>query len=442
MKFGGGEWIGAPTGVSGVEVQGGIVVRWLEEGPYDVDLHDTRVFPGLVDTHLHLSAIGQSRSMAALDGIDDLETVAAALRAVEPDEAGTRWGKGFDGTVPPAWFSARFPGERVILLRPDLHSAWVSPPVLSGVSRDGLDRGSFGRDDRGELNGLVVDRALDRVGARFEQVDRGRLGGFIERGIGACVDAGLTEVHEIATSPAMWAVLHDLDLPLDVVCYGHDWDGPVPVSHNPRLRFGGFKVFLDGALGSRGAWMKEPYTDAPDTHGLRLMEREELFHWWYRAQDADLQLAVHAIGDAAVAAALSLPHQEDASLRIEHAQVVAPEDVSRFRGVVAAMQPHHLRDDRAFLAARLGARTACAFRFSELANAGAVVCFGSDAPVSNLSPVAGMSAAAEAGVVEPWRGYTERARQAVRSSGARFSVGEPLTLVALDGERVVHRRLA
>lgn len=442
MRIGGGHWIGAPAKTVGVEERNGLLVRWLEQGPFDVELEGATVYPGLIDTHLHLSAIGQSLSMAQLHGLDRLDDVEAAIDRIAPDPDGIRWGIGFAGAASRSWFHTRFPGERIVLLRADLHSAWVSPKLLESVADVHIEGGEFGRDAHGELNGWVVDRGLDQVGARFERDDPDKLRLFIERGVAACVDAGLTEVHEIATSPAMWSTLHEMDLPIRVVCYGHDWDKPVPESRNPRLRFGGFKVFLDGALGSRGAWLREPYDDDLDTKGLHLLSREELFSWWYRAQDAGLQLAVHAIGDAAVSAALSLPHQGDCSLRIEHAQVVAPEDLPRFRGVVAAMQPHHRRDDSGFLDARLGARAAWAFRFVELANAGAVVSFGSDAPVSTLSPVAGMAAADEAGVGRPWRGYTDLARRAARGSGGTFAVGEPLTVVALDGEQMVYRRLA
>ncbi|MEO0814925.1 MAG: amidohydrolase family protein, partial [Myxococcota bacterium] len=160
----------------------------------------------------------------------------------------------------------------------------------------------------------------------------------------------------------------------------------------------------------------------------------------------NLQLACHAIGDEAVTLALDGARGCEDRLRIEHAQIVKPSDRSRFRGVVAAMQPHHRRDDAEILESRLGERAHWAFPFEALRHAGATVCFGSDAPVSNLSPLEGMAAAAEAGVSDPLRGYTLEAMRASRAgrSGA-IEPGAPADFTVVNvapgrsGGRVLER---
>ncbi|MEM6731291.1 MAG: amidohydrolase family protein, partial [Myxococcota bacterium] len=404
---------------SGLRIEDGVVAELFAETPSaaDVVLSGAVVLPGLIDTHLHLVAIGQAATMADLREVSTLDSVAERVLACSPDHTGTRFGRHFDpklAPVDPQWFRHYFGDSRVVLLAPDLHSAWVSPRVFrdAGVSAATADPigGRYLRNPDGTLSGFVLDGALDRVGSRFAVDDPDRVESFLRAGRAACVDAGLHGGHEKATTVALWRSLQALDragaLPIRVTCYGFgDWSdwATEDLSHaSSRLCFGGFKVFMDGALGSRGALLQAPYSDvdadAPDPAGLSLMDDGALHAWWRRADERGVQLAVHAIGDEAVRRVLALPHRKDAGLRIEHAQVVDPRDHPRFLGVVAAMQPHHRRDDAAFLEARLGERCAWAFPMNALARAGATVCFGSDAPVSELSPLEGMAAAREAGV--------------------------------------------
>lgn len=424
-------------------------------GTPDIDLGGAFVIPGLIDTHLHVRALGRAERAAVAKTGDTLVELGDALRESAPASTGIRYAVGWSSSAPRpslAWFDKEFPGEAVVVLCQDLHSGFASRAALArsgaplaAAATGTTDEEGFGRDRTGRLTGYVRDRALERLTGGFVTGDDDDLAGDLLRGLEKCAAGGLTEVHEMATSPAMWRAFRELDdraqLPLRVCCYGfgaaEQWLSETIDEPSSRLRFCGFKVFLDGALGSHGAWLSEPYSDlARDSAapcGLEQCSQEELERWWSLAARQGRQLALHAIGDAAVARALSLPHRRDGTLRIEHAQVVRPSDVPRFEGIIAAMQPHHRRDDDAILTSRLGARAAWAFPFVELERAGALVCFGSDAPVSALSPLEGMRAAREFGVQNPLPGYTTLAKRASRSpDSGRLEAGARADFVVLD----------
>ena len=166
--------------------------------------------------------------------------------------------------------------------------------------------------------------------------------------------------------------------------------GPTPWLYDDKLRMGGVKLYLDGALGSRGAWLKAPYADDPRNTGLPLMTGTKLRNVMSRAALDKFQVAVHAIGDAANAEALGAieelaqTYQGDRRWRIEHAQIVDPADIARFgrNGVIASFQPVHQTSDRTMAEARLGpARLAGAYAWRSVAAAGAPLAFGTDAPV-------------------------------------------------------------
>ena len=183
--------------------------------------------------------------------------------------------------------------------------------------------------------------------------------------------------------------------------------GPTPWLYDDRLRMGGVKLFLDGALGSRGAWLKEPYADAPTTRGLPQLSDTALKNLMSRAAIDHFQVAVHAIGDAANSAVLDAigdmadTYKGDRRWRIEHAQIIAPADFARLGTlnasaghIVVSMQPTHETSDRVMAEARLGpGRLAGAYAWKSAAATGATLAFGSDAPVEAPDPFAGIAAA-------------------------------------------------
>src|SRR5436305_2910841 len=179
--------------------------------------------------------------------------------------------------------------------------------------------------------------------------------------------------------------------------------GPEIDPHH-QLTVRAFKLFADGALGSRGAALLEPYSDAPQTQGIMTTPESEVYSLTRRALEAGFQLCTHAIGDAANRAVLNayeqaekeVPNAHDPRLRIEHAQVIAPEDIPRFArlGVIASMQPTHCTSDMPWAPARLGAaRIEGAYAWRRLLDSGARLALGSDFPVEDPNPLLGIYAA-------------------------------------------------
>jgi predicted amidohydrolase YtcJ len=236
--------------------------------------------------------------------------------------------------------------------------------------------------------------------------------------------------------------------------------GPTPWLYDDKLRLNGVKLYLDGALGSRGATLKQSYADDPDNRGLALLDGTQLRNLMSRAALSDFQVAIHAIGDAANYEALtaidelSEDYGGDRRWRIEHAQVVDPADIGMFgeHGVIASMQPTHQTSDRLMAEARLGPeRLAGAYAWRSMAEAGAPLAFGSDAPVEAPDPFAGMAAAISRtdAAGEPFGGwlpeqtvsreqalaaYTAAAAHAGFAEGrfGRLAVGERADFVVLD----------
>ena len=177
---------------------------------------------------------------------------------------------------------------------------------------------------------------------------------------------------------------------------------PTPWLYGGKLRMAGVKLYADGALGSRGAWLKQPYSDMPDTRGLQFHSDAELLALAGQAAAAGFQVAIHAIGDAANAQVIATyeklgkKYPGDRRWRIEHAQIVDPADIPRIAkaGIIASMQPTHQTSDRLMAEKRLGPdRLAGAYAWATIQNSGARLAFGSDYPVESPNPFPGLSAA-------------------------------------------------
>ena len=210
--------------------------------------------------------------------------------------------------------------------------------------------------------------------------------------------------------------------------------GPTQWLYDDRLRMGGIKLYLDGALGSRGALLKRPYADDPANRGLALMDGTALRNNMSRAAMEGYQVAIHAIGDAANAEALdaidelSADYGGDRRWRIEHAQIVDPADIPRFaqHGVIASMQPVHQTSDRLMAEARLGPdRLAGAYAWRAIKDAGAPLAFGSDAPVEAPAPLTGLAVAIsrEDAQGQPAGGWQPQQRVTIEEALAAYTAG-------------------
>ena len=388
--------------------------------------------PGLADAHGHLALLGRWRSEVRLgDAADEaacLARVADRARTARPGA----WirGSGWDqnrwpgGAFPSgAALTRAVPDHPAALARVDGHALWVNAAALAAAGIDARTPdppgGRILRDAGGGRPAVLVDAAQELVLARIPPPGAAELEAAIVAALDVVARLGITSVHDAGVGPDVLAILRRLAaedrLPVRVVAM---LDGGVPLAElreamaaaraapgEGRLSVRTVKLFADGALGSRGAALHEDYADDPGNRGLLLLEPAALAERVRAIAGAGMQPAVHAIGDRAVTVVLDA--LEEAALgadvralrpRIEHLQLVAPGDVPRLvrLGVVASMQPVHAVSDGPWLAARLGAGSArlrSAFAWRALADAGVPLAFGSDFPVEDPDPRAGLAAA-------------------------------------------------
>jgi hypothetical protein len=416
---------------SGLRTEGGRITHVFDVGESPragldgerIDLGGATVLPGLADAHTHLQALGAASRQLDLRAATSEAEAADMVREAAASAPPGRWirGRGWDQN---AWPGGAMPGRAaldrvapdtpVVLARVDGHALWVNGCALAraGISASTPDPegGEILRDARGAPSGVLVDAAADRLEARLPAPGADEVRADLLAALELCRRAGLTAVHDLGTGPEALAALRALErerrLPLRVAVYlGGRWEQVEAALRGPIERGGllhvvGVKLFADGALGSRGAALLEPYADRPGATGLMVTPPAELARRARVVDEAGLQVAIHAIGDRANRAALdaiaALGPRSRPRHRIEHAQVVAPGDLPRFGalGVVASVQPAHATSDMGWAPARLGPRRlASAYAWRSLLRAGATLVLGSDAPVESHDPWRGVHAA-------------------------------------------------
>ena len=418
------------------------------------------VVPGLIDAHAHLMGLGLGLLVVDLS---DTRSLAEAQRkiadyaAANPDRP---WivGRGWNQEL---WGLGRFPTaaelDAVVSDRPawlervDGHAGWANSAALriAGVTAATADPAG-GRVERlpggREPSGVFVDNARALVESKVpppRAVDRDLA---LYRAQELLVRNGVTAVADMGISIEDWMTYRragdDGRLRIRIMAYAGSvpdmiligGSGPTPWLYDDRLRMGGLKLYLDGALGSRGAWLKSAYADDPGNLGLPRMNGAQLRNNMSRAAMEGYQVAVHAIGDAANAEVLSAIEDlssdfgGDRRWRIEHAQNVDPPDIPRFgrHGIVASMQPVHQTSDRLMAEARLGPnRLAGAYAWRSLHDAGAPLAFGSDVPVEAPDPFAGMAVATsrEDAQGQPPGGWHPEQRVTIEEALAAYTAG-------------------
>ncbi|HEX6642259.1 MAG TPA: amidohydrolase, partial [Thermoanaerobaculia bacterium] len=411
---------------------------WIETmiGPDTrvLELDGRLVTPGFNDTHMHLASGGVSMLEVVLQGATSLEEVMVRVSEAAAQAQPGEWitGRGWDQTLmrPEAlgaggWptkdaLDVAAPDNPVYLRRVDGHTAWVNSRALELAGVDPTlphpSGGEIVRDVRGEATGILKENAMSIV-ARIiprpsvETVRRG-----IEAAMAVAARSGVTSVQTQAeeTDLAIYRSMRDAgELTLRV--YG--WDsltaanierlrerGMMAATGDLWVREGMLKGFADGTLGSRTAYMLEPYSDVPSTRGIQRMTYEQMAGLVVDADAAGLQIALHAIGDGANRLALDAYEHavvwngaRDSRHRIEHAQILSLADVPRFAGlgVIASMQPTHATSDMRWVEERIGSRrmNEGAYVWRTLLDAGAVVSFGTDFGVEPMEPVQGLYSA-------------------------------------------------
>jgi len=392
-----------------------------------IDLEGAAAFPGFVDAHVHLGGVGMAAMVLDLVGVDSIVALQARLRdyaAAHPQ--GPIYGRGWIETH---WPERRFPGaadldavvaDRPVLLeRVDGHAAVANTTALNlaGVtnSTPNPDGGRIERAGDGQATGMLIDRAAELVQSRFPAPSAQARREAMAAAVKLYAARGWTGAGNMSTSLEEAQILQDSaangDLPLAVDVYLTPEDSPAVYERGPYadasglVNVRGVKLYMDGALGSRGAALLAPYSDAPSS-GLLVTPVETVREFLSRARARGVQVATHAIGDRGNRLVLDAyrdtfaddaPALRAARWRIEHAQVIAPADIPRFAamGVIASMQPSHAISDLHFAPARLGgARLAGAYAWRSLGESGAVLAAGSDAPVEKGDPLIEFYAAA------------------------------------------------
>jgi hypothetical protein len=421
-----------------------------------IDLRGAAVLPGLVDAHCHLYGLGADLEHVSLRGLRSERDAARALEPAARARPPGEWviGRGWDQNLwPEAQFPSRrsldaaYPGRPILLTRVDGHAAWVSSAALAAAGITAATRdpagGKIERDARGEPTGLLIDNAVALVEAAVPAPPPAVIARRIRAAARRAVAAGLTGVHEMGIDDATAAVYRELaargELPLRVTAYLAGDAAQLARLRQPpapavgRFSMRGVKLYADGALGSRGARLGADYDDDPGNRGLWVTAPESLAAAVGVATAAGWQVAVHAIGDAAVSAVLDAvlaaarAHPGDLRPRIEHLQVVAPADWDRLveARAIASMQPTHATSDMPWAERRVGARIAGAYAWRTVIERGIPLAAGSDFPVEEVSPLLGLYAAVtrQDGAGAPSGGWYPAQRLTLEEAIAAFTSG-------------------
>jgi predicted amidohydrolase YtcJ len=423
-----------------------------------VGLQGGMAVPGLWDSHLHLHGLAENRTMLHLDGCTSLDAVlerVAQAAALAGGGGGWIVGAGWNQNLwvdkPHRLALDRVTGDRpAALWARDHHTLWVNTAALRRLGLwDVGEAAGVDRDEAGPTGLLREERAA----WAFAQVPRPEPTRDVFRAVAQDLLAlglvGVTAMEPLASAPLLdgWGEAEGLRVQVFWIDDPNRWAAPelVPAGDGRWLRTMGVKLFADGALGTRTAWMKAPYEDVP-TQGVPRLVGEPLRRRIAAAADVGWAVAIHAIGDSAVAdawAALAAqPFRGPVLSRIEHAQLVDPADLERLsgQGLAASMQPLHLPGDVPAMRQGWGARSRWAFPWREWQRVGMVVMFGSDAPVVSADPVEGLYAAVfrdsappdrpEAGLapLDALRGYARETAKADARPGGVIAPGQPADL--------------
>jgi predicted amidohydrolase YtcJ len=414
-----------------------VAVGWNEEiktafkADRTIDLKGRAVFPGFTDSHAHLEGLGfqlTQLNLAGTNSVEEIQTRVAERVASLPNGAWLR-GRSWDQND---WDKKEFPTHEMLdgvagdhpvyLKRVDGHALWVNKKVLdlANISATTLNPsgGKILRDAQGKPTGVLIDNAMDLVNAVLPPLTTQERTAAIEIAVKECLRFGLTEVHDMGVDAELLDIYKQLIAEkrfpfrvyaaingLNKTWRDYQTHAPEIGMYDGRLTVRALKLYADGALGSRGAALIQPYTDDPKNKGLLLTPIDSMKKAAETALEKGYQVCVHAIGDGANRNVLNMyeelfkEHPEkskDVRFRIEHAQVVAMNDIPRFSqlGVLPMMQQTHCTSDMYWAEQRVGsARIKGAYAWRSMIQSGTSVPGGSDFPVESANPLLGFYAA-------------------------------------------------
>jgi len=442
----------------------GRILSRRDRKPADVDFREDgrgrTIIPGMIDAHIHVMGLGLAQLTLDLSDTTSLDEALAKIAdysAANPDRP---WliGRGWNQEK---WGLGRFPtaaeldavvsDRPVWLMRVDGHAGWANSAALAAAEiTPATEDPAGGRIERiagaRAPAGVLVDAATALVDRQVPPPRAGDRDLALHEAQEVLVRNGVTAVADMGTSIEDWMTFRRAGdsgrLRVRIMAYADSMPNmlliggsdPTPWLYDDRLRLNGIKLVLDGALGSRGALLKQPYADASGEKGLALLDGTQLRNLMSRAAMDNFQVAVHAIGDAANAETLSAigelaeDYSGDRRWRIEHAQVVDPADLPRFgqHGIIASMQPQHLSSDRLMAEARLGPeRLGGTYAWKAMLDAGAPLAFGSDSPVEPARPFDGLAVAIsrEDAAGQPEGGWQPQQRLSPEQALAAYTAG-------------------
>ncbi len=434
-----------------------------------ISIRDGLVLPGLTDAHGHLGNLGRYLENLRLVGTSSANEVAEMVKVRQRDVNGGEWirGRGWDQND---WASKAYPTWRdlreteanpVYLDRVDGHAIWANRTAMkvAGVTRDTPDPegGKILRDDDGEPTGIFIDNAEALIEDAVPPESIAVKMRHYRTAVAECHRLGLTGVHDVGVGivglEALKRISADESFPLRTYVLLNG-DQPELVAdyfkYGPRTMGQGriviraLKLYADGALGSRGAYLHEPYDDEPEHVGLPVTPESELNRIVAKAFASGFQVCVHAIGDRGNSMVLdayehTMQHLEpgDYRPRIEHAQVLQLADIPRFArlGVIASMQPTHCTSDMYWAEERVGStRIRGAYAWRKLLDAEVHLAFGSDFPVEGVSPLWGIYAAVTRQDHDGWPegGWYPEERLTLDEAIAGFTIGAAYARFAED----------
>lgn len=407
---------------------GGEELSSMYEGT-TIDAEGKTVLPGLIDAHGHVMGLGYQELQVNLMGITSLEETLQAVKDYADENPDLEWiqGRGWNQTL---WPDNNFPTaedlDKVVddrpvwLSRVDGHAGWGNSLALQlgGISKDTPDPqgGKIIRDNNGNATGIFIDAAEGYIQSVVPEPTILETSLALEKALKQMARMGITSVHDAGVNVDTWEMYKDFAdkgkmtarIYAMISGAGQIFDelsknGPVNSYANDLLSLRSVKLYSDGALGSRGAALIEPYTDDPGNYGLLFVSQEEMNTMASKVVGNGFQANIHAIGDAGnrqVLDVLEFAQNEhevfDLRNRVEHAQIVSLEDIPRFKelDIIASMQPTHATSDKNMAEDRVGPqRILGGYAWQKFLQQGTVVAAGSDFPVEHSNPFYGLYSA-------------------------------------------------
>ena len=386
-----------------------------------LDAEQKSVMPGIIDAHAHFYQLGLGLQEVDLRGTTSKQEVIDRILAFEPYQ-NTQFivARGWDQND---WGDQSFPTKEdldavlpetpVALQRIDGHALWVNSKALTmaNINKSGpVPGGMIVPNDRGEPSGILIDAPCDMVLDIIPDPTKEISATALKLAQEYCFSFGLTGVHDAGLERPIIELIDSLHqsgaltMKIDAMVSNKEPDVTYFLERGPtmtaKLRVGAIKVYADGALGSRGAALRAPYSDDPDHFGAIITPMDQLKALARRALDAGFQVNTHAIGDSANISVLGiyqqvLADQQNRRWRIEHAQVVPPDYFGAFsKNIIPSVQPTHATSDMYWVEDRLGSeRMKGAYAYNSLLKHAGVLALGTDFPVEYVNPMLTLSSA-------------------------------------------------